>query len=332
MAVVGPAASHFAPFANDACTLVCTPDMITTAHIHPRELSSMQLMGFCEHQPNSDQAQAQVLVSHCLKLCPNKLSHASEINCNILRSYFKSHLGCDCAALFQPMIRRMTYRTKHVVRELSRELISTILVDSPFKEKIICELYQEIFTDNANIESEMSSKCRVQATESDEEHAKQDAKQEIWDKVCDFCHQSKEEDSTNIDFNLVEKNGENDNKRAIIQDAKQEIWDKLCHFCRQVKEADSTNIDFNPLKKNQENDKRHAKQDAEQETWDKICNFCLQIREEKSADVNSIPLEKNEETITIEDGRGNEELNEDWTNFMSDKNKEFEHWYVNYDL
>lgn len=214
LALVGRAASMPAPLVNDACALVCNPGAETEGERERRERDPIQYprypKGICKLQSSTDQDQARVLVSYCLKLCANELSDAAELNCFVLRSSFESHLGCYCPALvpLSPNTMRLheNWRITHLVNELSRDLVSTIFT-SPIEQTVICELHREVFPDSTNTGGQIGTKCRAQATDTSGKHTKRDYS--FMNRLKDSIRQQgRGDDIVNVHPNVLEKNME----------------------------------------------------------------------------------------------------------------------------
>ncbi|EZA52346.1 hypothetical protein DMN91_006692 [Ooceraea biroi] len=206
LALVGRAASLPAPLVNDACALVCNPGAETEGERERRERDPNQYprypKGVCKLQSKSDHDQAKVLVSHCLKLCANDLSEASELNCFVLRSSIESELGCYCPALvpLSPNTMRLheNWRITHLVNELAKDLVSNIF-NSPIEQGVICELHQETFPISVAVEGQIGAKCRSYSTETtteSEQRSKRDAGEGIFmEKLRDSIRHPEEKEN-----------------------------------------------------------------------------------------------------------------------------------------
>ncbi|XP_012539800.1 uncharacterized protein LOC105838645 [Monomorium pharaonis] len=149
LALVGRAASVPRPIVVEACALLCNPGAETE---NEQERDPVLFPRFskvnCRLQSSSDEHQAWVIISHCLKLCNYELSIQSEVNCFALRSSLQASNGCYCEALtpLSPNTMRLheNWRLDFYVKELAKDVMSTIL-KSPLDTLILCEIHQELF-------------------------------------------------------------------------------------------------------------------------------------------------------------------------------------------
>lgn len=164
LTMVGRAASVPQPLVVDACALICNPGAETESEqardpvLYPRYPKVD-----CKLQSDSEEHQAWVIASECLKLCNRELTTTLEVNCFALRSSLGAHLGCFCEALtpLSPNTMRLyeSWRINYLVKELANDILN-VITDSPLDKIILCELHQEFFknvqlkkTQNGKLES-----------------------------------------------------------------------------------------------------------------------------------------------------------------------------------
>ncbi|XP_071570939.1 uncharacterized protein [Temnothorax nylanderi] len=129
LALVGRATSVPRPLVVDACALLCNPGAETESE---RERDPVLFPRYpkvnCKLQSNSDEHQALVIASHCLKLCNPDVSITSEIYCFALRGSLQANLGCNCEALspLSPNTMRLheSWRLNFLVKELASDILS----------------------------------------------------------------------------------------------------------------------------------------------------------------------------------------------------------------
>ncbi|XP_070150474.1 uncharacterized protein [Polyergus mexicanus] len=182
LALVGRAASMPQPLVVDACALICNPGAETESErerdpkLYPRYPKVN-----CKLQSDSEEHQAWVLASHCLKLCNRELTFASEANCFALRSSLGANLGCYCEAFtpLSPNTMRLyeSWRLNFLVKELANDILN-VIAHSPLDKIILCNIHEELFsniqlakTKNGNLVScynktSASSKLEERASES----------------------------------------------------------------------------------------------------------------------------------------------------------------------
>ncbi|KAL0119016.1 hypothetical protein PUN28_009565 [Cardiocondyla obscurior] len=165
LAVVGRAASVPRAIMVDACALLCNPGAETESE---RERDPVLFPRYpkvnCELQSQSDEHQAWVIASHCMKLCGDVLSVSSEVNCFALRSSIQSSLGCNCdtAAPSNPSTMRLheTWRLNFLVNEISKDILTTIL-SSPLDTFILCDIHKELFASDLDLtEGKLVEACK----------------------------------------------------------------------------------------------------------------------------------------------------------------------------
>ncbi|XP_072762240.1 uncharacterized protein [Anoplolepis gracilipes] len=150
LALVGRAASMPQPLVVDACALICNPGAETEAE---RERDPVLYPRYpkvnCKLQSDSEEQQAWIITSQCLKLCNSELSLQMEANCFALRSSLGANLGCYCEAMtpLSPNTMRLheSWRLNFLVKELANDILNT-LYDSPLDMLIICEIHEELLS------------------------------------------------------------------------------------------------------------------------------------------------------------------------------------------
>lgn len=182
LALVGRAASMPQPLVVDACALICNPGAETESErerdpkLYPRYPKVN-----CKLQSDSEEHQAWVIASHCLKLCNRELTFASEANCFALRSSLGANLGCYCEAFtpLSPNTMRLyeSWRLNFLVKELANDILN-VIANSPLDKIILCNIHEELFsniqlakTENGNLvscynETSASRKSNETASES----------------------------------------------------------------------------------------------------------------------------------------------------------------------
>ncbi|KAL6263359.1 hypothetical protein P5V15_006154 [Pogonomyrmex californicus] len=163
LALVGRAASVPRPLVVDACALLCNPGAETESErARDPELFPRYPKVNCRLQSESDEHQAWVLASHCLKLCGVELSIPSEVNCFAMRSSLQANLGCYCDALtpLSPNTMRLheSWRLNFLVKEIAADILEVIL-SSPLDTIILCELHEELFKNNNLEKGKLVDKC-----------------------------------------------------------------------------------------------------------------------------------------------------------------------------
>lgn len=164
LALVGRAASVPRPLVVDACALLCNPGAETESE---RERDPVLFPRYpkvnCKLQSDSDDHQAWVIASHCLKLCNYEISISSEVNCFALRSSLQADLGCYCDALtpLSPNTMRLheSWRLNFLVKELAADILNVILI-SPLDTIILCDIHDELFKDVKLSEGQLVQKCK----------------------------------------------------------------------------------------------------------------------------------------------------------------------------
>ncbi|XP_011263221.1 uncharacterized protein LOC105255577 [Camponotus floridanus] len=178
LALVGRAASVPQPLVVDACALLCNPGAETESEqardpvLYPRYPKVD-----CKLQSDSEDDQAWVISSQCMKLCNRELTTTLEVNCFALRSSLGAHLGCFCEALtpLSPNTMRLheSWRLNYLVKELANDILN-VITDSPLDKIILCELHREFFKDtqlektpNGKLESCFMNSTSNQETEEE---------------------------------------------------------------------------------------------------------------------------------------------------------------------
>ncbi|XP_011158044.1 uncharacterized protein LOC105194686 [Solenopsis invicta] len=168
LAMVGRAANVPRPLMTDACALLCNPGAATESE---RERDPAVFPRYpkvnCKLQSSSDEHQAWVIASHCLKLCNKELTIPSEVNCFALRTSLQANIGCYCDA-FEPLspntIRlHESWRLNHLVEQLANHILDTFLI-SPLDTLILCDIHEELFKDVELTDGELVEKCRNKTT------------------------------------------------------------------------------------------------------------------------------------------------------------------------
>lgn len=139
------------PLVVDACALICNPGAETESE---RERDPVLYPRYpkvnCKLQSDSQEHQAWVIASNCLKLCNRKVSLNMEVNCFALRSSLGANLGCYCEALtpLSPNTINLSedWKLNFLVKELANDIITTI-ANSSLDMLIICEIHRELFNE-----------------------------------------------------------------------------------------------------------------------------------------------------------------------------------------
>lgn len=150
LALVGRAVSMPQPLVVDACALICNPGAETESererdpNLYPRYPKVD-----CKLQSDSEEHQAWVIASHCLKLCNRDLSYSSEANCFAMRSSLGANLGCYCEAFtpLSPNTMRLyeSWRLNFLVKELAADIL-TVIANSPLDKMILCDIHKEMLS------------------------------------------------------------------------------------------------------------------------------------------------------------------------------------------
>ncbi|XP_071570937.1 uncharacterized protein [Temnothorax nylanderi] len=186
LALVGRATSVPRPLVVDACALLCNPGAETESE---RERDPVLFPRYpkvnCKLQSNSDEHQALVIASHCLKLCNPDVSITSEIYCFALRGSLQANLGCNCEALspLSPNTMRLheSWRLNFLVKELASDILSVIL-SSPLDTIVLCDIHNELFNDvdvNSGTLYEKCKKAGANATTAEPEREKREIKEVV---------------------------------------------------------------------------------------------------------------------------------------------------------
>lgn len=143
LALVGCAVSAPAPFAGDACALLCHPV--------PRSFPE----GVCEFrriQSGSVLDQARIIVCRCLKLCDHQQSFTEGFSCHALISLLGSQLGSrECRCSSYPISTNAEISS--LVNKLAEDVVLAISSSSPsLKERLIRAL-QATLLDYAQLEN-----------------------------------------------------------------------------------------------------------------------------------------------------------------------------------
>lgn len=177
LALVGRAASMPQPLVVDACALICNPGAETESErerdpkLYPRYPKVD-----CKLQSDSEEHQAWVIASHCLKLCNRELSYASEANCFAMRSSLGANLGCYCEAFtpLSPNTMRLheSWRLNFLVKELAADILNVIAI-SPLDKMILCDIHKEMLSNIqlAKLKNGTFESCYNETAESNPEAA-----------------------------------------------------------------------------------------------------------------------------------------------------------------
>ncbi|XP_024888203.1 uncharacterized protein LOC112465063 [Temnothorax curvispinosus] len=186
LALVGRATSVPRPLVVDACALLCNPGAETESE---RERDPVVFPRYpkvnCKLQSDSDEHQAWIIASHCLKLCNPDVSIDSEVNCFALRGSLQANLGCFCEALspLSPNTMRLheSWRLNFLVKELASDILSVIL-SSPLDTLVLCDIRNELFKDVDVKSGSLYNKCKkdgANATTAESEREKREVKKII---------------------------------------------------------------------------------------------------------------------------------------------------------